>query len=192
MFEDRLMRSKPTVLFSLIVTILCAPARAQAPEAAPSPKVPAGTIIVVRTAENLDSRKVDPGHDFSVTLENDLAANGKIVAPSGSPAVATLMDAKAEETPEGKPKLYLQLTSIVVDGNPVPVVTQEIVPQDAKTRRQRQDRQVSVGVGLLANPGDAEVSGVTGLNTTATSYSPRMKIPKGTELRFRVIEPVAL
>ncbi len=183
------MRRKAIVLFSMVVTILCAPARAQ--EAAPSLAVPAGTSIVVRTADVLDSRKVEPGHNFSVTLENDLTVDGKIAVPRGSAGVATLKGTKAGDTPEGKPKLFLELTSIVVDGKSVPVVTQEIVQQDAKTKRQRQERQVNVGVGLLANTGDNEVSGTTGLNTAATSYSPRMKIPKGTELRFRVMEPFA-
>jgi len=185
------MRCKPIVLFSMIVTILCAPARAQTPEAAPSPAVPAGTSIVVRTADALDSRKVEPGHNFSVTLENDLTVDGKVAVPRGSQGVATLKGIRAEDTPQGKPQLFLELTSIIVDGKSVPVVTQEIVQQDAKTRRQRQERQVNVGVGLLANTGDREVSGTTGLNTTATSYSPRMKIPKGTELQFRVTEPFA-
>jgi len=183
------MRRKPIVLFSMVVTIVCALARAQAPDAAPKPAVSAGTDIVVRTADALDSRKVEPGHTFSVTLENDLTVDGKVAVPRGSQGVATLKGTKAEDNPEGKPKLYLELTSIAVNGKSVPVVTREIVQQDAKTRRQRQERQVNVGVGLLANTGDTEVNGTTGLNTTATSYSPRMKIPKGTELQFRVMEP---
>jgi hypothetical protein len=56
------------------------------PSATPSAPitVPAGTRILVRTAEALDSSRHGRGHMFTAILEGDLTANGKVVATSGS------------------------------------------------------------------------------------------------------------
>src|SRR5210317_1652737 len=58
-------------------------AQASAPPA-PVLTVPAGTRMVIRTVEDVDTRRHGAGHRFRGQLENALVADGVTVAPRGT------------------------------------------------------------------------------------------------------------
>src|SRR5580658_10943572 len=54
---------------------------------APAPQqvmVPAGTILLVRMVDGLDTKTAYSGQLFTATLSSNLAANGYVAAPSGT------------------------------------------------------------------------------------------------------------
>ena len=57
-------------------------------------RVPAGTRLLVRLAENLNSKEDTAGSRFTAILEANLEVNGRVVAPEGSTVYGRLTAAK--------------------------------------------------------------------------------------------------
>src|SRR5215813_3170378 len=85
--------------------------------------VPAGTPILVRTTEPVDSSKQKSGDRFTVTLETDLKANNLVVAERGTTVYGRLATAKSAGRFKGSSQLTLELTDIVIGGNAYPILT---------------------------------------------------------------------
>ena len=104
-------------------------ARTAAAAAAQSKKkitVPAGTRILIRTIDPLDSSKQKAGYRFTATLETNLQADNVVVAPRGSTVYGRLAQASSAGRMSGSSELTLELTDIVINGtasDPERVVT---------------------------------------------------------------------
>src|SRR2546423_11426160 len=63
--------------------------------AASAQRIPAGTKVTVRLAEELDSGKTTAGQTWSGTVVNDVTdRSGRVLARAGSPASGVVSDAK--------------------------------------------------------------------------------------------------
>ncbi len=56
--------------------------------------VPAGTRLIIRTNESIDSRHHRAGHMFSARLEGDVNVGGVLVAPRGAKVYGRITDAR--------------------------------------------------------------------------------------------------
>ena len=82
--------------------------------------IPAGTTIVVRTAEPMTSHE-NIRKPIRTTVARDVVANGKVALRAGTPALASV-ETSMRHT--GRPQdLKLNLTSVSVNGHKVPVHT---------------------------------------------------------------------
>jgi len=81
--------------------------------------IPAGTTIVVRNTSALSSGTATTGQRWSGTLVNDLAVDGKVVAPAGSRVRGTVSDAESSGRLSKPGTLALEVTSV----NDIPVTT---------------------------------------------------------------------
>ena len=90
---------------------------------ADSVTIPAGTHIVVRTIDSVDSAANQVGDRFQSSLEEPLMVDGNLVAPRGTDVYGRLAESKESRTFTGRSELRLELTAIVVNGNTVPLVT---------------------------------------------------------------------
>ena len=77
--------------------------------------VPAGTLILVQTTDELDTSYTQTGQVFSATLVTNLA-NGDVVARSGTPVYGQVVAANSAGRATGRSKMELQLTQIVING----------------------------------------------------------------------------
>src|SRR5215467_14995134 len=57
--------------------------------------VPAGTRILIRTADTLDSKTNKSGARFTATLETNLEAKGMVIAKRGTTVYGRLLTAKS-------------------------------------------------------------------------------------------------
>ena len=57
--------------------------------------VPAGTRILIRTIDSLDSTKQKTGYRFTASLETNLQAEDMVVAPRGSTVYGRLAEASS-------------------------------------------------------------------------------------------------
>ncbi|MGD0179988.1 MAG: hypothetical protein ABSC15_09260, partial [Terriglobales bacterium] len=57
--------------------------------------VPAGTLLLVRMVDGLDTKTAYTGQLFTATLSTNLAANGYVVAPSGTTVYGEVVEAKS-------------------------------------------------------------------------------------------------
>jgi len=94
------------------------------PKAKRAVTVPAGTVMLVRTGEEVSSND-KAGRRFSATLEANLLAGDEVVAKAGSEIYGEVQ--KSQEIGRGvvvnTSALVLNLTQIIVDGTLYPIVT---------------------------------------------------------------------
>src|SRR5215472_15408101 len=85
--------------------------------------IPAGTRILIRTIDSLDSSKQKTGYRFTASLETNLQADDVLVAPRGSTVYGRLAEASSAGRMSGSSQLTLELTDIVINGTAYPLLT---------------------------------------------------------------------
>lgn len=141
-------------------------APAPAPQAAPTPPpppppppplvIPAGTSIVVRIGNTIDTKTANPGDSFTGTLAHAIAVNGVVAIPTGAGVAGTVVDAKSPGRFKGAGDLAITLTSLNVRGVPTTVRTSTYT-QTVKGKGKRTAGMVGGGAG-----GGALIGGLAG------------------------------
>src|SRR5574340_574211 len=85
--------------------------------------VPAGTRILIRTIDPIDSSKQKTGYRFTAALETNLQAGGVVVAARGTTIHGRLVQASSAGKMKGSSQLSLELTDIVIQGTAHPLLT---------------------------------------------------------------------
>jgi hypothetical protein len=104
-----------------------APAQQMAPTPPPPPPpppplvVPAGTSLVVRMGNTIDTKTASAGDSFTGTLAQSVAVDGVVAIPSGAGVAGTVVDAKSPGRFKGAGTLAVALTSINVHGVPTTI-----------------------------------------------------------------------
>src|SRR6516225_5979628 len=109
----------------VLVIVLLAGIATTAGSAAAQKKitVPAGTRILIRTVDAIDSSKQKTGFRFTATLETNLQVENTVVAPRGSTVYGRLAQASSAGKMSGSSELTLELTDIVLNGTAYPLLT---------------------------------------------------------------------
>jgi hypothetical protein len=188
-----------------------APAAFRAPAATagnPAPQkpkritVPAGTRILIRTVDALDSSKQKTGYRFTASLETNLQAEGTVVAPRGTTVYGHLIQASSAGTMKGSSQLTLELTDIVINGNHYPLLT-SVFEIKGKGEGSNTAKKVVGGAGLgaliggIAGGGTGALIGVAagaagGTIMAASKKGEQLSIPSESLIEFRLQQPVAL
>jgi hypothetical protein len=169
----------------------------QAAAAAPSRgpiDLPAGTNMVVRMIDGVDSETARVGQTFNGSIDEPVMINGQTVVPRGSDVVLKLVDAKESGKLTGRAELTLDLVSVKVDGRMVDVNTQT-VSRESDSRGQRTAKvaggTAAVGaiIGAIAGGGKgaaigAAAGGAAGAGAEVVTKGQRVKIPSETRLTF--------
>jgi hypothetical protein len=164
--------------------------------------IPAGTRILVRTTDNIDSQRSRPGSRFTAQLETNLELDGVTVAPRGSTVHGRLIEASAAGRTSGRSRLTLELTDIVINGTANPILTQSFElrgrGQSGRTAR-RGLRGAGLGalVGGVAGGGSGALLGGTlgagaGTAISAASGGQQISIPSESLLEFRLAQEASL
>ena len=82
--------------------------------------VPAGTSLLERMIDTVDSSKNAVGSRFSASLETNLEVDGVVVAQAGTKVYGRLAQSKEAGRMAGKSELRLELTEIVLNGTAYP------------------------------------------------------------------------
>ena len=85
--------------------------------------VPAGTRVLIRMINSVDSSKQQAGYRFTATLETNLQAEDVVVAPRGTTVYGRLASASSAGHMSGSSDLTLELTDIVINGTAYPLLT---------------------------------------------------------------------
>jgi len=177
-----------------------------APAAPPAPprdlvELPAGTNIVVRMIDGVDSDTSHVGQTYKASLDEAVKGpNGEILIPRGADAVVKLVDAKDSGKLTGRAELTLSLMSVKVDGRSVEINTQS-VSRESSSRGERTAKvaggTAAVGaiIGAIAGGGKgaavgAAAGGAAGAGAEVVTKGQRVKIPSETRLTFVLETPV--
>jgi len=88
--------------------------------------VASGTLLVVRLAKDLSSETAKAGDRFQGFLDQDLAADGRLVAPAGAKVYGIVSAADSASKMKGTASLSVTLTDMQVGGQVLSIKTQPL------------------------------------------------------------------
>jgi hypothetical protein len=164
--------------------------------------VPAGTRILIRTIDPIDSSKQKTGYRFTASLETNLQLENTVVARRGTTVYGRLAQASSAGRMSGSSQLSLELTDIVINGTPYPLLTSTYEIK-GKGEGKKTAGKVLGGAGLgaiiggIAGGGAGAAIGVVagaagGTALAASKKGEQLQIPSESLLEFRIEQPVSL
>jgi len=161
--------------------------------------VPAGTSLLVRMIDTVDSSKNAVGSRFSASLETNLEVDGVVVAPAGTKVYGRLAQSKEAGRMAGKSELRLELTEIVLNGTAYPVLSSDY-QVSGKSSGGRSAKRILGGAGLGAAIGaiagnagmGAAIGVVAGTTAAVVQKGQTVNVPSETLLEFRLQQPASL
>jgi hypothetical protein len=164
--------------------------------------VPAGTRILIRMIDSIDSTKQKAGDRFTASLETNLVVDNIVVAPRGTTVYGRLVSAESAGRMKGSSELSLELTDIVIKGTAYPLLTSTY---DVKGQGEgsKTAKKVIGGAGLGAliggiagggkGAGIGALAGAgAGTAVAASKKGQQLTIPSETLLEFRLQQPGSL
>lgn len=164
--------------------------------------LPAGTRILVRTTDSLDSKNNKSGERFTASLETILRSSNGVVARRGSTVYGRIVSAKSAGRFKGSSQLRLELTDVLINGTAYPIITNTIEIKGSGEGKHT-SRKVLGGTGLgaliggIAGGGKGAAIGAISGAATGTAVSGSRKgeqvgVESESVLEFRLAEQVTL
>jgi len=164
--------------------------------------VPAGTRLMVRTIDAIDSSKNQVRDKFLATLEQALYVNNVLVAPRGADVYGRLEEVKAAGSIAGKSELKLALTGIVINGQTVALSTGDY-ELSGKSRGANTAKKVGGGaaagavIGAIVGGGKGAAIGAgvgagAGTAVQVMTKGEQVHVPSETLLEFSLDQPVTV
>ena len=165
-------------------------------------EIPAGTEVVVRMIDSVDSEVARLGQTFRASVDEPVLVDGRAVVPRGADVVAKLVEDKQSGKLTGKTELTLALVSMDVNGKTVEVVSQDVTT--ASDSRGKKSAKVVGGtaalgaiLGASAGGGKGAAIGATtgagaGAAVQVLTKGQTVKIPSETRLTFTLKQPAHL
>lgn len=169
---------------------------ANAPRNGSGVTVPAGTRLLVRMIDSVDSDKNHVGDKFRASLEQDLTVDGFFVAPRGADVYGRLAEAKQAGQFAGKSQLKLELTDMLINNRLQPIMTGDY-DVSGSSRGASTAKRVGVGavagtvIGAIAGGGKGAAIGAgvgagAGAATQVITKGEQVHVPSETMIEFRV------
>lgn len=194
---------KGTIWAATIVLALATAFQASgAPQNVKRITVPAGTRILIRMIDSIDTTKQKTGFKFTASLETNLQAEDMVVAPRGTMVYGQLVSASSAGSMKGSSELTLELTDIMINNTAYPLLTSTYEIK-GKGEGSNTAKKVVGGAGLGALIGGiagggkgagigALIGGAGGTAVAASKKGQQLSIASETLLEFRLQQPVAL
>jgi hypothetical protein len=168
-------------------------------------EAPAGTELVVRTVETIDSRNASADQTFSAIVEQEVTnASGRVIIPERSSAQLMIRQMSSGGA-TGSPEMVLDIQSITVDGQKYLVSTTDLT-RDSDTgigKNKRTAETIGGGaalgtiIGAIAGGGKGAAIGVLigaagGAGAQVLTRGRDVRVPAETVLEFRLDRAVTL
>jgi hypothetical protein len=175
---------------------------APATPAAPATELPAGTSVVVRLIDPIDSQRDQVGQVFRATLDQPLAINTAVVASRGSDAVVELINAQQAGRITGRTELSVTLKSVTIRNHIYPAKAEAVMKASGSQGR-RSATLIGAGTGIGALAGalagggrGAAIGGGSGAAGGALAqvvlHGSQVRIPTETRLQFNLTSPLTV
>jgi len=156
--------------------------------------VPAGTRLVIRMADSIDTKRHKAGHKFRGQLEGAMVVNGVTVAPRGTMLYGVIVDAKKSGRAAGSSSLTMEFTDIMIDDQLFPIATEALAAQtggEGKRTAGRTARAAAIG-GLVDGSSGAKTGAKVGLGASILTGGESINVPAGTLLETALRVPLTL
>jgi hypothetical protein len=165
-----------------------------------SAEVPAGTAIVVRLIDDVDSQRDSVGQIFKASLDEPVMAGERTLIPRNADVLLKLTEDKQSGKISGKTELTLDVVSVQVNGRMVDVATEE-VSRASGSRTSKSGQVIGGGtalgaiIGAIAGGGKGAAIGAisgaaAGGAVQVMTKGEKVKIPSETRLTFTLQQPL--
>jgi len=164
--------------------------------------IPAGTNLLVRMIDGVDSSQNHVGDRFRASLETDLIVDDVVVARKGTDVYGRLSEAKEAGHISGSSELKLELTDLVINQRNYPIVTGDY---ELRGKGRGGDTAKKVGggaavgaiIGAIAGGGKGAAIGAgvgAGAGTAVQVFTrgQQVKVPSEALLEFRLEQAVSV
>jgi hypothetical protein len=170
--------------------------------AASGDMLPAGTSLIVRLIDPVDSQVNKLGDTFKASIDEPVVVDGRTLIPRGADVIAKLVQAQQSGKITGRTELTLDLMSVKVNGRMVDVTTQDVTTA-SKSRGTRSGAVIGGGaalgaiIGAIAGGGKGAAVGTVagagaGTGAQVLTKGQTVKIPAETRLEFILQQAVAI
>lgn len=178
------------------------PAQTTTDPSKPSITLPAGTPILIRTAEAIDTDRNQVGDVFNATLAQPLKLGSEEIAPAGSDVKGHVAYAKESGTFTGQSELILELIELRVGNRTYEMRTSDYTESGA-SRGKRTAATVggaaAVGavIGAIVGGGKGAAIGAgtgaaVGTGVQVLTRGQTLKVPAETLLEFKLQHPLTI
>ena len=172
--------------------VATAEAERQAAQPAPAQPqtitVPAGTRLVIRTSDTVDSRRHQAGHRFRGQLESAIVVGGSTVAPRGTFVHGRVVSQRQAARVAGSSQMSIEFTDIMIDDQLFEIATEGMQAQtgnEAARTVGRTARAAAIG-GLISGSSGARTGAAVGAGASILTSGASINIPAGTILETRL------
>jgi hypothetical protein len=160
--------------------------------------VPEGTIITVRTIDNIDSTQTRPGQKYRASIDDPVVVGNQVIMPRGANCTIQI-----DQVQQNK-QLAIKLYDVTVSGKPYDVAANyaQIEAQGTSKTKKGVRRGAVLGglgaaIGGIAGGGSgAAIGAVSGAGLGAISATmakgKTLKVPAETRLTFQLRSPLPL
>ena len=169
-------------------------ATAQSEAATATVTIPAGTRLVIRTVEAVDSQRHSAGHRFRGQLESALAVDGQNIVPRGAFVHARIVQAQQSGRMVGSSSLTIEFTDIMLDDRLYPISTGELSSRtegEAGRTLGRTARAAAIG-GLIDGSSGARTGARVGAGVSILTSGASINVPRGTILETSLRTPLTV
>ena len=163
---------------------------------APTLSVPAGTRLVVRMSDSVDSSRHGAGHRFRGQLESAVVIDGVTVLPRGTTVHGQVMAAQQSGRAVGSSSLSLAFTDVMIDDVLHPISTEGMNAQTSGEGARtvgRTARAAAIG-GLIDGSSGARTGARVGAGVSILTSGASVNVPRGTivetSLRVALVLPM--
>jgi len=156
--------------------------------------VPAGTRLVIRTTDNIDSRQHSAGHRFRGQLEGALVVDGVTAVARGSFVHGRIVAANQAGRVAGSSELAAEFTDVMIDDQLIPISTGTLAAQtggEAGRTVGRTARAAAVG-GLIGGSSGARTGARVGAGASILTSGASINIPRGTIVEMTLSAPLTV
>ena len=156
--------------------------------------VPAGTRLVIRTTDTIDSSRHSAGHRFRGQLESALVVNGVTAVARGTFVHGRISQAQQAGRMVGSSELAVEFTDVMLNDVLVPISTGELAAQtqgEAGRTVGRTARAAAVG-GLIGGRSGARTGARVGAGASILTRGASINIPRGTIVETTLSAPLTV
>ena len=163
---------------------------------APTSSVPAGTRLVIRMSDTVDSSNHGAGHRFRGQLESAVVIAGVTILPRGTMLHGQVMAAQQSGRAVGSSSLSLAFTDVMIDDVLHPISTEGMNAQTGGEGGRtvgRTARSAAIG-GLIGGSSGARTGARVGVGASILTSGSSVNVPRGTivetSLRVALVLPM--
>jgi len=169
-----------------------APEKAAQPATSSSAAVPMGTLLLVRTAEEIGTHNKKVGQTFTAKLESKLMAGSQVFAPAGTIVRGKVLKSERGGIGAKKAILELTLTGIMINGEIKPIATSVLTGEGSGGGLGRKILKGAAAGAILDGSDGADSGARAGAAIGVIGGGRHAGMSGGTLIEFTLVSPLTL